>query len=357
MKTLHDDRAAVATPASPSSEFAAELALPQSAGESRSPLITAIEIENFKGIGRPLRIDLRPITLLFGRNSAGKSTILHALCYAHEILNHRNPDPHKVEIGGDQIDLGGFRRFVHGHDLDRVVRLRFDLNLDGWRVPDRLVRMMIDADPEAVMDEAMDEIPEEWFAARAPTGFARSGWAAFAVTWDRSADGPALHSYEVGVNGALVGQLHRNREAGDGLTRLAYNVAHPLFDFLRQKVEPPAHAAAAGEATGNGERTAETRLQQAVVVHLPSPIPNWEELLDLRGADLISEGEDRDVFEARVSSMLVGIGDALRTRTCRCQIRRSRAPLASAPRFSVRRFEARRLERRIGSLEPASTGR
>ena len=43
--------------------------------EGEPPLITAVEIENFKGIGRPVRIELRPITLLFGRNSAGKSTV------------------------------------------------------------------------------------------------------------------------------------------------------------------------------------------------------------------------------------------------------------------------------------------
>ena len=41
--------------------------------------ITAIEIENFKGISDRVRVDLKPITLLFGANSAGKSTILHAL--------------------------------------------------------------------------------------------------------------------------------------------------------------------------------------------------------------------------------------------------------------------------------------
>ena len=99
------------------------------------PLITAVEIENFKGIGRPVRVDLRPITLLFGSNSAGKSTILHALCYAHEILSHRNVDAHRTELGGDQIDLGGFRNFVHRHDLNRKVRLRFELDLRGRDLP------------------------------------------------------------------------------------------------------------------------------------------------------------------------------------------------------------------------------
>ena len=39
-------------------------------------MITAIEIENFKGIRDRQRIELKPITLLFGPNSAGKSTLL-----------------------------------------------------------------------------------------------------------------------------------------------------------------------------------------------------------------------------------------------------------------------------------------
>ena len=97
--------------------------------KAAAPLITAVEIENFKGIGRPMRVEFRPITLLFGNNSAGKSTVLHALCYAHEILSHGNVDVHKTDLGGDRIDLGGFRNLVHAHDPARRVRLRFELDL------------------------------------------------------------------------------------------------------------------------------------------------------------------------------------------------------------------------------------
>ncbi len=38
--------------------------------------ITAITIQNFKGIKGPARIELKPITLLFGPNSSGKSTVV-----------------------------------------------------------------------------------------------------------------------------------------------------------------------------------------------------------------------------------------------------------------------------------------
>lgn len=36
-------------------------------------LVTAIELESFKGIAERVRVDLKPITLLFGANSAGET--------------------------------------------------------------------------------------------------------------------------------------------------------------------------------------------------------------------------------------------------------------------------------------------
>ena len=50
--------------------------------------IRSITIENFKGIGdKAVTIPIRPITLLFGKNSAGKSTVLQAMRYLREICD------------------------------------------------------------------------------------------------------------------------------------------------------------------------------------------------------------------------------------------------------------------------------
>ncbi len=51
------------------------------------PRITAIELENFQSIERRTRIELKPITLLFGPNSAGKSTVFDALELLRVILD------------------------------------------------------------------------------------------------------------------------------------------------------------------------------------------------------------------------------------------------------------------------------
>lgn len=99
---------------------------------TQSARIKSITIENFKGIRNAVTIPIRPITLLFGNNSAGKSTILQAMHYAREILQHRNPDPDKTILGGDSIDLGGFANLVHGHDKTNSIRLSFEIELDEF---------------------------------------------------------------------------------------------------------------------------------------------------------------------------------------------------------------------------------
>ena len=94
--------------------------------------LSKIEIENFKGIAAKQVINLAPITLLFGANSAGKSTILQALHYLREVLSRANPDPDQTLAGG-LIDLGGFANLIHAHDLNRTMTIKIVIDgVDGF---------------------------------------------------------------------------------------------------------------------------------------------------------------------------------------------------------------------------------
>jgi predicted ATPase len=102
---------------------------------NRQTGITSITIENFKGISASVTIPLRPITLLFGANSAGKSTILQALHYVRELLDRNNANPDHTLLGGDAIEMGGFRNLVYKHDLERQIRIGIEITPTDDGVP------------------------------------------------------------------------------------------------------------------------------------------------------------------------------------------------------------------------------
>ena len=87
-------------------------------------MLKSFEIENFKGIGGRQRVDLSALTLLFGANSAGKSTIIQALLYLYEVIQRGAADVDGTELGGSVLELGGFARLVHRHETERAITLR-----------------------------------------------------------------------------------------------------------------------------------------------------------------------------------------------------------------------------------------
>jgi AAA ATPase domain/AAA domain, putative AbiEii toxin, Type IV TA system len=151
-------------------------------------MITAITIENFKGISEPVRLELRPITLLFGQNSAGKSSLLHALIYAREVFERHNLNADHTVAAGEHLDLGGFRTFVHDHEPGTPIRLRFELNLSGIDLPGGY-------EPER--DGQNADIEFEHFSTRVETA-----WVAVSIAWSPPEGEPFVSEYEVGINDA-----------------------------------------------------------------------------------------------------------------------------------------------------------
>lgn len=90
--------------------------------------LTALRLANFKAFGALQRLPLRPVTLVFGANSAGKSSLIHALALAHHAVDTGELDTQRTEIGGEAIDLGGFRQYVHRRERERQVELGFELD-------------------------------------------------------------------------------------------------------------------------------------------------------------------------------------------------------------------------------------
>lgn len=100
-------------------------------------LLQALRVGNFKAFADTQRIPLKPITLIFGPNSAGKSSFIHSLALAHEAQFGREKrslsrlDVHHTDVGGSAIDLGGFRQYVHRGQLNRRVEWGAELKVSA----------------------------------------------------------------------------------------------------------------------------------------------------------------------------------------------------------------------------------
>ena len=113
--------ARVRGPASPLDEANAkrlEAALRSDLVEQEGTGLRSMSIGNFKAFGESQTLALRPITLIFGANSSGKSSLVHALLLAHNALETGELDTFKTVLGGEAVDLGGFRQYVHRRNAD-----------------------------------------------------------------------------------------------------------------------------------------------------------------------------------------------------------------------------------------------
>jgi len=179
--------------------------------------ITAITIENFKAIKEPVRIELKPITLLFGPNSAGKSTIIQALHYAREIFERQNLNPDRTLLGGETIDLGGFESLVHGHNLNLPIRLKFELDLSHEDLP----RYLEGYEDLGLIDWQQSEL---WDV---PTR-AQNAWTQIEVCWNTLLEKPLLTSYQIGINGFHLAKI-TTTEDGKQICLQDINPFNPIF--------------------------------------------------------------------------------------------------------------------------------
>ncbi len=102
--------------------------------DNKHSFFSRVDLENFKAFGKRQGVPFRPITLLYGKNSSGKSSFLQSLLYLQEVSRgSSSPDVHEIER--HSLKLGGFDRFIH---MRKGGILAFDLSLELEGEPEKI---------------------------------------------------------------------------------------------------------------------------------------------------------------------------------------------------------------------------
>lgn len=86
--------------------------------------VTAFRLQNFMGFEDTHWIELRPITLIFGRNSSGKSALLRALLLLRQSLNSPDVEHPLVFSAEDGFDFGNYQTMVRDNDVEDIEKRR-----------------------------------------------------------------------------------------------------------------------------------------------------------------------------------------------------------------------------------------
>ncbi len=96
-------------------------------------MISGFRIGNFKAFSETQYVPIRPLTLLFGPNSSGKSSIIHGLVLAHQGMQKGDLDVHRTTIGGESVNLGGFNQYIFNRDTQRQVDWAIELDATQFK--------------------------------------------------------------------------------------------------------------------------------------------------------------------------------------------------------------------------------
>lgn len=89
--------------------------------------MTAVRLESFRSLLDTGFVDLRPLTILVGRNSSGKSSFLRFLPLLRQSVEARTTGP--IQWYGEYVDFGGFKETLSTFSDDDEMRLGFRTTL------------------------------------------------------------------------------------------------------------------------------------------------------------------------------------------------------------------------------------
>ncbi|MEY8200668.1 MAG: DUF3696 domain-containing protein [Colwellia sp.] len=180
--------------------------------------IKKLTLTNFRSFEKSQVITFAPVTLLFGPNSVGKSTILMAFAYIQQILQKGHCDPLVLDALGDK-NIGGFKSLVHGMDLSKSINIKIEFE------PEYSISTEYEVFAELInrRDTSIErlEMPDV-------AGQSEKIAVEFEIAWSALYGNAYVKNYKVWVNDIYIGKI--SSEANKKQAFISeLNLQHPLL--------------------------------------------------------------------------------------------------------------------------------
>jgi hypothetical protein len=122
--------------------------------------------------------------------------VLQSLIYLREVLIHRNYDPDRTTLGGDWLDLGGFKNLVYRRDIAEAIELTVGFELEDDELPDYLSEH-----EREELEEAGFALPESWL------GQVDEVSVSLSIRWSEARGRPFVDAVECQIDGRSLARI------------------------------------------------------------------------------------------------------------------------------------------------------
>ena len=176
--------------------------------------LTKLSLTNFRSFGETQSIDFAKVTLLFGPNSVGKSSVLMALFYLQQILSKGQCDPLRIEALGDKY-VGGFKNLVNGRDLNKSITIKVE-----YEKSDDI------GSSYAYLADLIEN--QRGLELDSPTADAKSVGIELEISWSASAQTAYVSCYRLWLDGEEIAELTSDAGLKQPMVT-GLNYLHPLL--------------------------------------------------------------------------------------------------------------------------------
>lgn len=119
-------------------------------------MLSRIHLSNFQGYKGSKTIELAPLTLIFGPNSGGKSSLIRSLLLLKQSLVSSEQYGAELTYVGQSVNLVGFANSVFGHDTKERLQVGCEIRNPGILEPVQTVGIRYEADINGIKTVWLD---------------------------------------------------------------------------------------------------------------------------------------------------------------------------------------------------------
>lgn len=180
--------------------------------------LTKLYLTNFRSFKSTQIIEFAPLTLLFGPNSVGKTTILMALFYLQQIITKEQCNPSKIDAMGEK-KIDGFKSLVNDGDLNKEISIGIEF----------LTETTIGNEYSEHIDRISDLTNLDLIALNDLSNEAKKIKLEFLISWSFSKRTAYVREYKVTINDECLGVLRSNENMDKSIIS-DINFSHPLIN-------------------------------------------------------------------------------------------------------------------------------